>query len=176
MNKIKIGYLVSTGLLTALLCFSVGNYIFNHEFVSEVFTKFGYPAYIIYPLAAAKLLGLIAIWSRKSNFLLNLAYAGFFFNFILAFFAHVMVGDMEFPGAIMAMIFLITSYVTQKAIYELDILGASGILQIKQRFLFLQGKRKKNYLLLKKILKRVKLNHPLIRYFPLSKPPRLIEE
>ena len=37
-------------------------YFFNHEEVAGMFTDFGYPTYIIYPYAIAKLLGLIAIW------------------------------------------------------------------------------------------------------------------
>ena len=114
MNKIKIGYLVSTGLLSAMMCLSAGMYVFNHEEIAVVFTKLGYPTYIMYPLASMKMLGLIAIWSRKSKILLNLAYAGFFYNFVLAFFAHVMIRDNEFAGAMMALIFLSVSFVTQR--------------------------------------------------------------
>ena len=40
--------------------------------------------------------------------------AGFFFAFILAFFAHIMISDGEQMGAFVAMILLVTSYVTNK--------------------------------------------------------------
>jgi len=63
----KIIYLVATGLLTAFMSMTVGMYIFNNEMVSEVFTKLGYPTYIIYPLAITKILGLIAIWTKKTQ-------------------------------------------------------------------------------------------------------------
>jgi len=50
-------------------------YFFNHEEVAAMFTNFGYPTYIIYPYATAKLLGLLAmifliisyIYSKKLN-------------------------------------------------------------------------------------------------------------
>ena len=52
--------------------------------VVESFTQLGYPAYLIYPFATAKLLGLVAIWTKKSETLKEWAYAGFTFDFLLA--------------------------------------------------------------------------------------------
>jgi len=114
MKRDKIIYYVSTGLLTFLMLFSAGMYIFNHAMVETMFTSFGYPTYIIYPLAGAKLLGLFAIWNPKFKTLKEWAYAGFFFDFVLAFFAHKMVNDGEEVGAIMALVLLTISYVFSK--------------------------------------------------------------
>lgn len=114
MKKYKIIYWISTGLLSLLMIMSAGMYIFDNAVISETFSALGYPVYVIYPLAFAKILGLIAIWSGKSNTLKEWAYAGFFFDFILAFFAHYMIGDGEFGGAVMAMVLLITSYYSWK--------------------------------------------------------------
>jgi len=116
MNKNKIIYYVATGLLTLLMSFSIYMYTFNHEAIKGMFTGFGYPTYIIYPYAGAKLLGLIAIWNTKFKTLKEWAYAGFFFAFILAFFAHVMIGDGEQMGAIIAMVLLLVSYYFNKKI------------------------------------------------------------
>lgn len=116
MKTNKIIYYISTGLLTLLMLFSVGMYFFNHEEVAGMFTSFGYPTYIIYPYAIAKLLGLVALWFIANKTIKEWAYAGFFFAFILAFFAHVMIGDGEQMGAVVAMILLITSYITNKKI------------------------------------------------------------
>ncbi len=110
----KIIYWISTGLLSLLMLFSAGNYFFNHEAIVGAFEALGYPTYIIYPLGVAKLLGLVAILTRKSPTLKEWAYAGFFFDFILAFFAHIMVGDGEFAGALVAMILLFGSYFSEK--------------------------------------------------------------
>ena len=109
-NRNKIIYFASTGLLTVLMLMSAGMYIFNHEMVVGIFTKLGYPTYIIYPLAIAKILGLIAIWTRKSNTLKEWAYAGFFFDFILAFAAHIYVKDGEHLLALIAIVLVIVSY------------------------------------------------------------------
>ncbi len=110
-NKNKITYLVSTGLLTALMLFSAGMYFFNYEMVSQTFTKLGFPTYIIYPLAIAKILGLVAIWTRKSPLLKEWAYAGFFFDFVLAFAAHISINDGEYIPALVAIVLLILSRV-----------------------------------------------------------------
>lgn len=116
MKKNKIIYYTSTGLLSLLMLFSAGMYFFNNEAVQGMFEGFGYPTYIIYPLAIAKLLGVFAIWNPNFKIIKEWAYAGFFFEFILAFFAHYMIGDGEQAGAIMAMVLLIISYVFSKKI------------------------------------------------------------
>ena len=118
MKNQKYIYWASTGLLTVLMLFSVGMYILNHAEVSELFTKLGYPSYIVYPLAAAKLLGLLAIWTKQSKTLIEWAYAGFFFDTVLAFFAHVMIGDGEFPPALLAMVLVLVSYIYYKKLHQ----------------------------------------------------------
>jgi hypothetical protein len=110
MKTKKIIYLVVTVLFTALMLFSSGMYFFNNAAVVTSFESFGYPTYIIYPLAIAKLLGLIAIWQPTYNIVKEWAYAGFFFNIILAFFAHVMIQDGQQGGAIIGLLLLIASY------------------------------------------------------------------
>lgn len=107
-------YLISTGLLSLLMLFSAGMYFFNHDMVRDTFTHLGYPTYIIYPLAIAKILGLVAIWTKKSNWLKEWAYAGFFFDFVLALSAHISVADGEYAPAALAIVLLIVSYFTEK--------------------------------------------------------------
>jgi len=110
LKQENVIYYITTGLLTLLMLFSAGMYVFNHEMIVETFTKLGYPSYIIYPLAVAKVLGLIAIWSNISASLKEWAYAGFCFDFILALFAHVAVNDGEHIPAIVALVLLSISY------------------------------------------------------------------
>ncbi|MEM6865804.1 MAG: DoxX family protein [Bacteroidota bacterium] len=116
MKGIKIAYWASTVLLTAIMCFSAYNYFFNNVMIRGFFEAMGYPIYLIYPMAIAKILGLIAIWGNFSKWLKEWAYAGFFFNAILAFFAHVMISDGQQLGAFLAFIFVLTSYLTGKRI------------------------------------------------------------
>ena len=114
MKRNKIIFYIATGLLTALMLFSVSMYFFNHDEVTKMFTSFGYPTYIIYPYAVAKLLGLVALWVPSFKAIKEWAYSAFFFAFILAFFAHFMVGDGEQGGALVAMILLVVSYIFNK--------------------------------------------------------------
>ena len=114
MKAVKIIHYTVTGLLTLLMFFSAGMYFFNHEEVATLFTSFGYPTYIIYPYGILKITGILVLWFVKNSALKEWAYAGFFFAFILAFFAHVMIGDGEQSGAVVAMILLLTSYFTYK--------------------------------------------------------------
>ncbi|MGG6230663.1 DoxX family protein [Tenacibaculum sp. SDUM215027] len=116
MKRNKIIFYVATGLLTLLMFFSAGMYFFNHAEVAKMFTAFGYPTYIIYPYAIAKILGLVALWFFRGKFINEWAYAGFFFAFILAFFAHFMIGDGEQTGAAIAMVLVIVSYIYSKKI------------------------------------------------------------
>ena len=75
-------YRVVTGLFTIHMLMTIGVYIFNFQMVSEMFENIGFTSDLIYPLAGAKFLGLIAIWSNKSRLLKELAYAGFAIDFI----------------------------------------------------------------------------------------------
>jgi hypothetical protein len=118
MKTAKIIYWIATGLLCLMMLGSAGMYIFNHQAVAEIFTKLGYPTYIVYPLAVAKILGVIAILSKQSKTLKEWAYAGFFFDFLLAASAHINVGDGEFIPAVAALILLSVSYFFDKKVYE----------------------------------------------------------
>ncbi len=113
-NRDKIVYWASTGLITVLMLFSAGMYFINYEMVSEVFTSLGYPTYIIYPLAIAKILGLIAIWTKKSQVLKEWAYAGFFFDLVLAGLAHINADDGGFVPALVGLVLLLVSYFSEK--------------------------------------------------------------
>ena len=113
-KRIRIIFYIATGLLSLLMIFSASMYFLNHEMVSATFERLGYPTYIIYPLAIAKILGLAAIWTNKSNMLKEWAYAGFFFDFVLAFSAHIATNDGAFAPALVAIILLFTSYFTEK--------------------------------------------------------------
>lgn len=109
MKNAKLFYYISTGLISALMLMNVVMYFFNNAHVSEEFQKLGFPLYIIYPLAIAKLLGVIALWAPVSRDLKMFAYAGFTFNFLLAFSAHLNIGDDELFGPLVALALLFTS-------------------------------------------------------------------
>ena len=74
------------------------------------FKDFGYPTYLIYPLAVAKIVGIIVILTDFSMSLKEWAYSAFFFEFVLAFGAHYAISDGEHWGAVMALVLLLVSY------------------------------------------------------------------
>ena len=82
--------------------------------ISQAFQGLGYPTFIIYPLAIAKILGLIAIWTKKSNTLTTWAYAGFFFDVVLAFSSHIMADDGQHQLAFLGILLVLTSYFSYK--------------------------------------------------------------
>lgn len=119
MKSLRIIYWIVIGLLFLMMLFAAFNYIFKYELIVEVFRRLGYPVYIIYPLAAAKILGVLAIFTKKSKRLKEWAYAGFFFNFVLALSAHINAGDpslQALPAAV-CLILLTGSYLLDRRIY-----------------------------------------------------------
>ncbi len=116
MNIQKILYWLATGVLTAIMCFSVFNYFANYELMSGYFEHFQYPVYLVYPLAIAKVLGLIAVWGNFSKWLKEWAYAGFFFDTVLAFFAHYITDGNGYLFALIALSATLISYFTGKQV------------------------------------------------------------
>ena len=119
MKKTKILYWASPGLLSAILLMSAGMYVFNHAEIVAMFKAFGYPVYIIYPLAFAKISAVVVLLSQRQSAIKEWAYAALFFDFILAFFAHIMIGDGEQMGAVIAVALLITSYISGRKLFNL---------------------------------------------------------
>lgn len=112
----KIAYWVATVLLSLMMVISASMYVFNHKEIETIFTSLGYPTYLIYPLAIAKLLGITILLTRFNKTFVEWAYAGFTLNFLLAVGAHIGISDGEWLGAVLAAVFLTTSYFTGKKI------------------------------------------------------------
>ena len=118
MKTYKITYWSTTGLLSLMLIMSSGIYLFDNETVQETFKVLGYPTYLIYPLVAAKLSAAAILLSQKGSKIKEWVYAALFFEFVLAFFAHVMIGDGDQIGAVIAIALLLISYVSGKRIFK----------------------------------------------------------
>jgi len=114
MKVAKFIYWISTGLLTALMLFSAYNYFFKTEMIMGFFEHLGYPTYLVYPLAIAKILGLVAIWTKLSTTLKEWAYAGFFYDVVLAAVAHLKAGDGSAAFALAGIVFVLASYFSEQ--------------------------------------------------------------
>lgn len=113
----KTIYWIFTGLLSALMLTSVTRYFLGLEEFRAHFINFGYNGRIVIPLAIAKILGIMVILSSKIRFLKEWAYAGFLFNFLLAFEAHIAVNDNQFFGPLIALVLLVGSYIFYRKVY-----------------------------------------------------------
>lgn len=113
----KTIYWVSTALLCALMAFSASMYFTDTENIKAAFVGWNYPAYIVIPLAIAKVLGIIAILTKQSQLLKEWAYAGFFFDVILAGAAHLQAGDGEHIGAVIGLVLVIVSRIYDSKVF-----------------------------------------------------------
>ncbi|HBR57216.1 MAG TPA: hypothetical protein DEA22_07080 [Blastocatellia bacterium] len=114
----RITYWLATGMFSLTMLGAATMYFFNYAEVAATVERLGFPAFIVYPLAAAKILGITAILTKKSRTLKEWAYAGFFYDLMLAIAAHVNAGDGEYPMAAGAMLLLVVSYSLDRRIYS----------------------------------------------------------
>lgn len=88
MKPFRIAYWIFTLLMCGMFLFSAQMYFFNTEMVNGFFTELNFPTWIVIPLAIAKVLGVITILFNINPILKEWAYAGFFFDAVLATAAH----------------------------------------------------------------------------------------
>lgn len=67
-------------------------YVFKTEMIEGFFESFNYPTYIVIPLAIVKVLAVATILTRFNSWVTEWAYAGLFFDLILATAAHLNAG------------------------------------------------------------------------------------
>ena len=94
MSKGKlIGFWVLTGLLCLSQFLSGIMDVVQPPALIEVFTKLGYPTWVLYIIGPWKILGAIAIAAPGLKRAKEWAYAGFFFDFTGAAASHALNGD-----------------------------------------------------------------------------------
>jgi len=114
----KIIYWLATAILCGIMLFSAQMYFRNTETVEGFFEMLNYPTYFVIPLAVLKLLGVSMILWRKSQWLTEWAYAGFFFDLVLATAAHYYAGHDILDFSLYALIALFPSYFLGKYIRD----------------------------------------------------------
>ena len=117
-NKNKLIHLISKALLSLFMLGQVGAYFVKHTEVAEAFERLGFPVYLIYPIAIAKVFGVATIWFLKNKAIVHWAYAGFFFNFVIALSAHLVHQDGDYGGVIVALTLLLVSYFSGKGMVD----------------------------------------------------------
>jgi hypothetical protein len=115
-NNVKYIYWIATGLVCLGYLGGAGLYTFNHPMVAEMFPQLGYPVYLTYLLPIVKVLGPVAILSRYSIALSDLAYAGMFYHLLLALSAHITSGVPGWQPSLVMFILMLVSFFTQNAV------------------------------------------------------------
>lgn len=115
----KIAYWIATGLLCLMMLASAAIEIFMFGESAKFVAQLGFPPFIAYVLPVTKIAGVAAILSKYSPTLKEWAYAGFFFDFVLAALAHYFSGVPSAIPAIVALALLMISYYLDRKIYTL---------------------------------------------------------
>ncbi|GLQ87210.1 DoxX family protein [Dyella flagellata] len=107
-------YWIATALLSLLYLTSATMYIAKREWVRQNLAGLGYPGYLVPVLIAVKIFAVVAILSRISVPLSDLAYAGIFYHLLLALLAHLGVRKpSEAIPAVVGLVLLTVSFATQ---------------------------------------------------------------
>lgn len=112
----KIIYWITTGFLILLYFGSGTMYILNTEMVNENMLHLGFPTWLTYFLIPLKFAGISVAVFTKWKVLKEWAYAGMFFNCLLALIAHLMAKDpiSATVPAILGTTFVLISYFYSK--------------------------------------------------------------
>lgn len=113
-------YWLSTLLLSLLYLLSATLYIVRRDWARQGLVDLGYPDHLMWFLTTVKLLAVLAITSRISVALSDLAYAGVFYHLLLSALAYFGVRNPR--GALPALIGLVlltVSFTTQNSAREM---------------------------------------------------------
>ena len=111
----KILYWIATLSVCGIMLYSASMYVTKTEMVEGFFESFNYPTYLVIPLAIAKVLGVAMILYRKPLWLAEWAYAGFFFDMVLASAAHFKSGH-GVGLSVYGIVLVLTSYFLGKKV------------------------------------------------------------
>lgn len=87
-------YLVASAPFLLIFLASIVLTFADVEATRAATVGYGYPAWVVVPQGVAKVLGLLAIVTRRSRLLTALAFAGFLYDTLLALGAHVVQQDL----------------------------------------------------------------------------------
>lgn len=105
----KMMYWGSAGVILFLMTWGAISYHVIHDTQASFFEAFGYPTYLIYPLAWLKIIAIAVIVSHRYSDLRDMVYACFFLNMILALVGHLIYGDF-YGHALVGLILIPVSY------------------------------------------------------------------
>lgn len=116
MTAQKTIYWVTTALLCALFLYSAFVFLTDTLVIQGHYQDYQYPSYLVVPMAIAKILAVVFILYRKPRWVMEWAYAGLFFDLVLASLAHYRLGDPGLTLPLLGIVFLLLSYFFGKTV------------------------------------------------------------
>jgi len=116
MKTQRIIYWIATLLVCGIFVYSAQMYFRNTAGVQSYFEHLNYPAYIVIPLAIAKVVAVIMVLWRGLPWATEWAYAGLFFDAVLALTSHLNASDGGYMFSLLVVIFLPLSYFLGKRV------------------------------------------------------------
>jgi len=116
MTAQKTIYWIATGLLSALFLYSAFLFLTDTLVIQGHYQDYQYPSYLVVPMAIAKIFAIAVILLRKPKWVMEWAYAGLFFDLVLASFAHYRLGDSSLTITLLGILFLLVSYFFGKTV------------------------------------------------------------
>jgi|SRR5690554_3494968 len=116
MSAQKIIYWIATGLLSALFLYSALMYLTDTAVIEGYYQDYQYPVYLVIPMALAKIMAIVFILLRKPKWVMEWAYAGLFFDMVLACFAHYHINDPGITLPLVGIVLLLISYFFGKTV------------------------------------------------------------
>lgn len=125
MNKNKLIFKITTGLLALMYLGGGSRYFIEYSFMSDYFELLNFPRWLHPLLGITKFMAVISLvtilFDIKANpkWLKEWTYAGIFFNGTLAYISHQMIEepfDLSIP-AIMVIVLVIISRITWSRLY-----------------------------------------------------------
>ncbi|MAP80578.1 MAG: hypothetical protein CL526_05765 [Aequorivita sp.] len=110
MTARKTIYWIATGLLSVLFLYSAYTYLTDTAVIEGTYQDYQYPSYLVIPMALAKVTAIFFIVLRRPKWVMEWAYAGLFFDLVLASFALYKIGDPGLTLPLFGIIFLLVSY------------------------------------------------------------------
>lgn len=109
-------YWIATVLLSALFLYSAFTYLTDTAVIEGHYQDYQYPSYLVVPMAISKIFAIIFILLRKPKWVMEWAYAGLFFDLVLATFAHYTINDPGITLPLVGILLLLTSYFFGKTV------------------------------------------------------------
>ncbi|HMQ07268.1 MAG TPA: DoxX family protein [Saprospiraceae bacterium] len=117
MKIYKVLYWSSTVIMVTIFLFTAGLNIFSFKQVGLFYSDLGFPVWLVMPVGFLKLAALGVILSRKFDMVKEWAYAGLFFDAILALTAHQISGDGMGWLAMIAGVAVLLSRIFEEKVY-----------------------------------------------------------